>query len=271
MYIFQTHRLERSICSRVRLPKLVVSQVLVGIWDTTTTKPTSSFDHRGPIVSESRLHFSINHAQCWESSVHEYHLHLDIIGHHFTPSQKFSKRSHLSKPRMWQMEILLGLLPSHYIHWHWQIWSSTDIKLSTSSCIYSYVARHGRPPLSTKQLLNSANFTLSILPSRLAHRVQSLRNLPYIVVANPHVSKIHNNYVHSLSTLLPYAEKRIESLEDEIHFTEVMADLVQTHANTISILARGFLEARKYISPQEVTSFLAVSYTHLTLPTKRIV
>lgn len=35
-----------------------------------------------------------------------------------------------------------------------------------------------------------------------------------------------------------------------------MADLVQTHTNTISILARGFLEARKYISPTEVTRFL---------------
>ena len=35
-----------------------------------------------------------------------------------------------------------------------------------------------------------------------------------------------------------------------------MADLVQTHSNTISILARGFLEARKYIKPQEVTRFL---------------
>ena len=76
------------------------------------------------------------------------------------------------------------------------------------------------------------------------------------MVANPHVSKIHNNYVHSLSTLLPYSEKRIDSLEEEIQFTGVMADLVQTHANTISILARGFLEARKYISPVEVTNFL---------------
>lgn len=35
-----------------------------------------------------------------------------------------------------------------------------------------------------------------------------------------------------------------------------MADLVQTHSNTISTLARGFLEARKYISAKEVTRFL---------------
>lgn len=118
------------------------------------------------------------------------------------------------------------------------------------------LCQQGRPPLSAQALLNSANFTLSILPARLAHRIQSLRSLPYIVVANPNVSKIHDNYVHSLSTLLPYAEKKIEDLEEEIKFTEVMADLVQTHNNTIAILARGFLEARKYISPEEITRFL---------------
>lgn len=118
------------------------------------------------------------------------------------------------------------------------------------------LCKHGHPPLSTQALLNSANFTLQILPSRLAHRIQSLRALPYIVVANPNVSKIHGNYLHSLSTLLPYAERKIETLEDEIKFTEVMADLVHTHSNTIEVLARGFLGARKYISPEEITRFL---------------
>ncbi|KAF7447393.1 BaeS Signal transduction histidine kinase [Pyrenophora tritici-repentis] len=118
------------------------------------------------------------------------------------------------------------------------------------------LVKHGRPPLTTQQLLTSANFTLSILPARLAHRIQSLRNLPFIVVSNPNVSKIHSNYMHSLSTLLPWAEQEIKTLEEEVRFTEVMADLVQTHANTISILARGFLEARKYISPKDVTRFL---------------
>src|SRR4051794_40857437 len=62
--------------------------------------------------------------------------------------------------------------------------------------------------------------------------------------------------MHSLSTLLPWAEQEIKTLEEEVRFTEVMADLVQTHSNTISILARGFLEARKYISPKDVTRFL---------------
>ncbi len=76
------------------------------------------------------------------------------------------------------------------------------------------------------------------------------------MVSNPHIARIYRNYVHSLSTLLPYQEKQITNLEDEIQFTEVMADLVQTHSNTIPVLARGFLECRKYISPSEVTKFL---------------
>ncbi|KAL4920118.1 hypothetical protein BDW62DRAFT_199206 [Aspergillus aurantiobrunneus] len=120
--------------------------------------------------------------------------------------------------------------------------------------------KHGRPPLSEDALLASANFTLSLLPARLASRIEALRNLPFIVVANPHVSKIYGNYIHSLSTLLPWQKRQVTNLEAENQFAEVLADLVHTHANTIPILARGFLECRRYIDPTEVTRFLD---THL--------
>ncbi|KAI9376058.1 hypothetical protein BJX61DRAFT_539225 [Aspergillus egyptiacus] len=120
--------------------------------------------------------------------------------------------------------------------------------------------KHGRPPLSEEALLASANFTLSLLPARLASRIQALRNLPFIVVANPNVSKIYNNYVHSLSTLLPWQKRQVTTLEEEQQYAEVLADLVHTHSNTIPILAQGFLECRRYIDPAEVTRFLD---THL--------
>ncbi|KAL4992338.1 branched-chain alpha-ketoacid dehydrogenase [Aspergillus falconensis] len=120
--------------------------------------------------------------------------------------------------------------------------------------------KHGRPPLSKDALLASANFTLSLLPARLASRIEALRNLPFIVVANPHVSKIYGNYVHSLSTLIPWQKRQVTTLEEENQFAEVLADLVHTHSNTIPILARGFLECRRYIDPAEVTRFLD---THL--------
>lgn len=75
-------------------------------------------------------------------------------------------------------------------------------------------------------------------------------------MANPNVSKIYNNYLHSLSTLEPFYKKPIETIEEEMKFTEVMADLVRTHSNTIPTLAQGFFQCRKYIDPAEVTRFL---------------
>lgn len=81
-------------------------------------------------------------------------------------------------------------------------------------------------------------------------------------MSNSHITKIYNNYEHSLSTLLPWLEDSpnskhtLSTLEDEIRFTEVLAELVQTHTDTIPILAQGFLECRRYISPAEVTRFL---------------
>lgn len=95
-----------------------------------------------------------------------------------------------------------------------------------------------------------------MLPPRLAHRVVRLRNLPFIVVANPNISKIYNNYLHSLSTLEPFYKKQITTLAEEEKFTDAMAEIVQTHSNTIPILAQGFLECRKYVNPVEVTRFL---------------
>ncbi|KAL7962840.1 histidine kinase [Trichoderma compactum] len=123
------------------------------------------------------------------------------------------------------------------------------------------LVRQGRPPLSERSLLASANFTLSLIPIRLAHRLQALQNLPYIVVSNPNISQIYNNYLHSLSILLPYWQaaskgRAITTLDNEIKFTNALAELVATHTDTIPVLAKGFLECRKYISPGEVTRFL---------------
>ncbi|KAJ4130038.1 hypothetical protein NW768_007010 [Fusarium equiseti] len=156
-----------------------------------------------------------------------------------------------------------GLLSRRSIHSE----KVTDDEIATLARLHQHplcladLVRHGRPPLSSESLLSSANFALSLLPVRLAHRIQALRNLPYIVVSNPNISRIYNNYLHSLSILLPYWHatregRAISTLEDEVHFTNVLAELVATHTDTIPILAKGFLECRRYISPEEVTRFL---------------
>ena len=56
--------------------------------------------------------------------------------------------------------------------------------------------------------------------------------------------------------MIPFHNRRFTTIEEEIQFTDALADLVQTHANTIPVLARGFLECRKYVTPDAVTRFL---------------
>ncbi|CRK20324.1 hypothetical protein BN1723_017867, partial [Verticillium longisporum] len=52
--------------------------------------------------------------------------------------------------------------------------------------------------------------------------------------------QIYDKYETSLSTLLPWWEKGknpVRTLDDEVRFTQVLADLVRTHTDTIPILA----------------------------------
>ncbi|KAA8910536.1 dehydrogenase kinase [Sphaerosporella brunnea] len=115
--------------------------------------------------------------------------------------------------------------------------------------------RFGRPPLSPKSLLASARFTRENLPVRLSRRILALRNLPFIIVSNPHVSQIFDNYRQSLRAIIA-SPLHPTTPAEEHKFTETLTDIVKTHSNTIPTLARGFLECRRYTTPAEVTSFL---------------
>src|ERR1700735_2315531 len=57
-----------------------------------------------------------------------------------------------------------------------------DVYKLASKAIHSLTladfVKYGKPPLSPQALFKPANFTLSILPSRLAQRILALRNLP---------------------------------------------------------------------------------------------
>lgn len=105
-------------------------------------------------------------------------------------------------------------------------------------------------------MYKASNWATHVLPTRLAHRIQALRNLPFIVVTNPNVTKIHDNYMHSLSGLLPFVDKEVKTPEDQRGVTQAMSGLLDRHSNTIPLIAKGLLEVRNYVSANTVTSFL---------------
>ncbi|KAI5783179.1 pyruvate dehydrogenase kinase [Peziza echinospora] len=118
------------------------------------------------------------------------------------------------------------------------------------------LVRHGYPPLTPQALLSSARYTRNLLPLRLARRILALRNLPFIIVSNPHISEIYNNYIHSLRLILTTPHNHPTTLAEEAVFTSILTEIVKTHANTIPTLAKGFIECKKYIGAEEVTAFL---------------
>ncbi|RKF59734.1 kinase, mitochondrial [Erysiphe neolycopersici] len=131
------------------------------------------------------------------------------------------------------------------------------------------LVKYGRTPISVNALLSSANSSLSLLSIRLAYRIKALWHLPFIVVANPNIKKLYTNYLNSLSTLLSHDFKHITKIDEETLFTKVLIALVESHSQTISTLARGFTECRKYMSPDEVAKFLN-EHLHARIGTRLI-
>ncbi|CAG8735336.1 15302_t:CDS:2 [Cetraspora pellucida] len=114
--------------------------------------------------------------------------------------------------------------------------------------------RFGQPPLSTPTLLDSARYTKSELPVRLARRVKALQKLPFIVGTNPYIKKIYQLYFDSFELICNFSDITEEKTDDK--FAEMLAQIVSNHSENIPTLAKGFQECKKYMSAQDIKNFL---------------
>lgn len=103
-------------------------------------------------------------------------------------------------------------------------------------------------------LLKNASEALHDITIRLAHRLEALRNLDYLIVLNPYISQIYSLYYNSFRVMNTTDPPK--SIEDNARFVQVLEHLVESHKNTIPTLAKGFYEARKYISTEKSTAIL---------------
>ncbi|CAI2188791.1 20630_t:CDS:2 [Funneliformis geosporum] len=117
--------------------------------------------------------------------------------------------------------------------------------------------RFGQPPLRTSKLLESANYTRSELPVRLARRVKALQNLPFIVGTNPYIKSIYKLYFDSFELIRSFPE-RIENEETDEKFAEMLRKMVSSHTENIPTLAKGFQECKKYMPSEDIKNFLDV-------------
>ncbi|KAH9001685.1 hypothetical protein EDB92DRAFT_2051180 [Lactarius akahatsu] len=109
-------------------------------------------------------------------------------------------------------------------------------------------------PLTAESIQTSVSYAQAEIPRRLATRIRSLEGLPFIVGTNPHIARILNGFRQSFLWSATYPH--VKNLEENAAFATQLEKLVQDHANDIPTMAKGFQECAKYMSAEQISSFL---------------
>ncbi|EKM55783.1 uncharacterized protein PHACADRAFT_173957 [Phanerochaete carnosa HHB-10118-sp] len=109
-------------------------------------------------------------------------------------------------------------------------------------------------PLTPESVLNSVEYVLSEVPRMFGLRVRAFEELPFIVGVNPFIARILANHRKSFKAIATYPPVR--SLVENVRFTEQLEALVQSHSNDIPVMAKGFQECSRYMTPEQISSFL---------------
>ncbi|GIL47842.1 hypothetical protein Vafri_4491 [Volvox africanus] len=93
-----------------------------------------------------------------------------------------------------------------------------------------------------EKILKSARYVQRELPRRLARRLMDLQLLPYIVVANPHIKKVYNQYHVSFETLRRVP--MVRTLDENQDFSQLLRQHLDQHAPMLDSLATGLRECK---------------------------
>ncbi|KAL1860324.1 hypothetical protein VTK73DRAFT_7377 [Phialemonium thermophilum] len=141
---------------------------------------------------------------------------------------------------------------------HGPIWRPTAI-------LDEWVAKEARPislrqlmvfgrSLTEPRLLSSANYVRTELPTRIAHRLRDMQQLPYAVVTNRHFSDVYDLYYYAFDTFRKV--KEIKTLEDNDRFCKTISSMLQAHLTVIPKLAMGVLECGGLIDTERLDKFM---------------
>ncbi|OAA55445.1 pyruvate dehydrogenase kinase [Cordyceps fumosorosea ARSEF 2679] len=133
------------------------------------------------------------------------------------------------------------------------------------SVLDEWVAREARPislrqlmvfgrSLTESRLISSANYVRTELPSRIAHRLRDMQQLPYVVVTNPHINDVYNLYYNAFDTFRKI--KEIKTLEDNDRLCEIISQNLKGHLTVIPKLAMGILECGGLMNPKDLDKFM---------------
>ncbi|KAJ5379494.1 hypothetical protein N7509_012613 [Penicillium cosmopolitanum] len=108
--------------------------------------------------------------------------------------------------------------------------------------------------LTEPRLISSANYVRTELPTRLAHRLRDIQQLPYVIVSNPHLSPVYELYYKAFERFRVVPE--ICSLDDNDRFCDILRQTLKEHLVIIPNLAMGVLECQELMPPDDMDRFM---------------
>ena len=103
------------------------------------------------------------------------------------------------------------------------------------------MVRRGTADISlTERVLKSARFVQEELPKRLARRLMDLQLLPYIVVINPHITRVYDSYYHAFAELIRFPP--VDTVQRNREFSGKLKLLIEQHSGVVDSLAAGLRE-----------------------------
>ena len=81
-----------------------------------------------------------------------------------------------------------------------------------------------------------------------------MQTLPYVVVANPHMSHVYELYYKAFESFRRVPE--IKTLEDNEEYCKVINQTLKEHLTVIPKLAMGVLECQGLVKPEAMDKFM---------------
>lgn len=110
--------------------------------------------------------------------------------------------------------------------------------------------------LTESRLISSANYVRTELPTRIAHRIRDMQQLPYVVVTNPHINDVYNLYYNAFDTFRKV--KEIKTLDDNDKLCEIISENLKKHLTVIPKLATGIHECEGLVDGKEMDDFMNI-------------
>ncbi|OMJ07088.1 [Pyruvate dehydrogenase (acetyl-transferring)] kinase 2, mitochondrial [Smittium culicis] len=108
--------------------------------------------------------------------------------------------------------------------------------------------------LTKEKLIASANYVQAELPVRLAHRIRDFQRLPYICGTNPYMGKVYQMYWNSFDEFRKF--KKIETLQDNSEWCNLMSRNMKEHSQIIPLLGMGVSECVGIVDHEAINNFM---------------